>query len=263
MPAVESQQELKDPWILSETPFADHPDEATYDALVTKYQEHIEGLGEEEHLVDDSEDDPASEGYYTTALHYAALRGDKEDFQRLLLCQSEDIDARDQDFLTPMHIAAENGHLQIVNLLAGAGANVNLAAKVFPPSPLPPLSLRPPFALPPLSHLLSPYAGRRTYPSRAWAPLPAPTVPKPAPLFSATYCKPTHPPLATALPPTKDPPLATALPPTKAPQLATALPPTKAPPLATALPPTKALLAGGPSVGRWPLHAPLLAGAHQ
>eukprot|EP00854_Cymbomonas_tetramitiformis_P024636 gene24636-29968_t len=129
MPAVESQQELKDPWILSETPFADHPDEATYDALVTKYQEHIEGLGEEEHLVDDSEDDPASEGYYTTALHYAALRGDKEDFQRLLLCQSEDIDARDQDFLTPMHIAAENGHLQIVNLLAGAGANVNLAAK--------------------------------------------------------------------------------------------------------------------------------------
>jgi hypothetical protein len=45
----------------------------------------------------------------------------------LLLREGADIDAATHDGVTPLHVAAENGHYKILELLIESGANVNAA----------------------------------------------------------------------------------------------------------------------------------------
>lgn len=64
----------------------------------------------------------------TTALHVAAFYG-RVDIVRQLVCEGEDVEARDQDGATPVWLAALMGHLDVVECLAEHGANLNAVAK--------------------------------------------------------------------------------------------------------------------------------------
>lgn len=58
-----------------------------------------------------------------TPLHYAALDGDLDAIERLLV--TEDVDVRDNDDWTPLHFAANRGHSAAVQRLLDAGADID------------------------------------------------------------------------------------------------------------------------------------------
>lgn len=60
-----------------------------------------------------------------TALHYAAAKGDNK-IVRMLLDQSADLDARSPTHITPLMMAARNGHIYTVKLLHEKGADATL-----------------------------------------------------------------------------------------------------------------------------------------
>lgn len=60
-----------------------------------------------------------------TALHYAAAKGNSEIVQ-LLLDKRADINARSPTHITPMMMAARNGHIYTVKLLLDRGADASL-----------------------------------------------------------------------------------------------------------------------------------------
>ena len=63
------------------------------------------------------------EKYEWTALHWAVRRGQVENVRNLI--NREDIEARDFQGRTPLHIAVLSGHDALVELLLRNGANVN------------------------------------------------------------------------------------------------------------------------------------------
>lgn len=91
-----------------------------------------EGEDDDEELDSQQEDDKALVRVFnpkrTTALHVAAFYG-RVDTVRQLVCEGEDVEARDQDGATPVWLAALMGHLDIVECLAEYGANLNAVAK--------------------------------------------------------------------------------------------------------------------------------------
>eukprot|EP00124_Ichthyophonus_hoferi_P003236 Ihof_evm9s269 gene=Ihof_evmTU9s269 len=68
----------------------------------------------------------ARDGNGNTALHMAAANGHLNVVQLLLpKCSQADLDAGNEAKSTPLHWAALNGHKEIVMLLCDAGANTN------------------------------------------------------------------------------------------------------------------------------------------
>ena len=62
-----------------------------------------------------------------TALYVAAENGHVAVVQALLQAGANVDAARTTDFWTPLHIAAENGHVAVVKTLQGAGADTDAA----------------------------------------------------------------------------------------------------------------------------------------
>ena len=65
----------------------------------------------------------------TTALHYAALFGDKVDTARVLINAGANIDTLNAESITPLHWAVYFGHLEVARELLSAGADVNAPRK--------------------------------------------------------------------------------------------------------------------------------------
>jgi ankyrin repeat protein len=57
-------------------------------------------------------------------LHYAAYGGHKE-IAELLIAEGADVNAKDEDGVTPLHEAAFGGYKEIAELLIAKGADVN------------------------------------------------------------------------------------------------------------------------------------------
>eukprot|EP00123_Amoebidium_parasiticum_P020567 comp5257_c0_seq1/m.1292 comp5257_c0_seq1/g.1292 ORF comp5257_c0_seq1/g.1292 comp5257_c0_seq1/m.1292 type:complete len:173 (-) comp5257_c0_seq1:49-567(-) len=67
------------------------------------------------------------DGNGNTALHMAAANGHAEVVQLLLTkCTRDDVNATNEPKNTPLHWAALNGHRQICELLVKAGADINV-----------------------------------------------------------------------------------------------------------------------------------------
>ena len=62
-----------------------------------------------------------------TVLHVAALHGDHQ-CVRVVLRVDVEVDATNLQHKTPLHLAVEAGHLEVVKLLLEAGAHVDLRA---------------------------------------------------------------------------------------------------------------------------------------
>lgn len=62
---------------------------------------------------------------HRTALHDAAESGDVKYVASLLLERDVQLDARDSNGLTPLYLAAQSGHAEIVSSLLAEGASVN------------------------------------------------------------------------------------------------------------------------------------------
>ena len=71
----------------------------------------------------------------TTRLHLAAGKGDKTGAQACLQA-GDPIDQPDQHGNSALHIAAKGGHGELIQMLAGARANVNLQATTTGATPL-------------------------------------------------------------------------------------------------------------------------------
>jgi ankyrin repeat protein len=65
----------------------------------------------------------ADASYQWTALHWAARHGQTEQVRTLL--EQGDLEARDLQGRTPLHIAVLSGHEAVVDVLIEAGADVN------------------------------------------------------------------------------------------------------------------------------------------
>ncbi|GAB9473706.1 hypothetical protein Gpo141_00010854 [Globisporangium polare] len=87
-----------------------------------------DGLGKQEENDDEEALVRVFNPKHTTALHVAAFYG-RVDIVRQLVCEGEDVEARDQDGATPVWLAALMGHLDVVECLAEHGANLNAVAK--------------------------------------------------------------------------------------------------------------------------------------
>jgi len=68
-----------------------------------------------------------------TPLHQAAFYGQKEVVE-LLIAKGADVNAKEEDGWTPLHFAAMEGHTKVAELLITAGADVN--AKFYDETPL-------------------------------------------------------------------------------------------------------------------------------
>jgi len=64
-----------------------------------------------------------------TALHLAAMDGHEEMVRELIGKQSADVNARDSNGATPLHLAASHGHKQVVAALLAGGADPALTDK--------------------------------------------------------------------------------------------------------------------------------------
>lgn len=64
-----------------------------------------------------------------TALHDAAESGDAAFVASLLLERDSQLDARDSNGLTPLYLAAQSGHAEIVSSLLAAGASANAVGR--------------------------------------------------------------------------------------------------------------------------------------
>jgi len=59
-----------------------------------------------------------------TELHYAAVEGRLGDVERLVL-SGEDVSAVDKMMMTPLHLACQQGHAEVAQVLLEAGAAVD------------------------------------------------------------------------------------------------------------------------------------------
>jgi len=66
----------------------------------------------------------AKEENGVTPLHQAAFYGQKEVVE-LLIAKGADVNAKEEEGWTPLHFAAEGGHKEVAELLIAAGADVN------------------------------------------------------------------------------------------------------------------------------------------
>ncbi|XP_076812155.1 uncharacterized protein LOC143459076 isoform X2 [Clavelina lepadiformis] len=62
--------------------------------------------------------------YGLTALHHASLRGNVACVKKLLECRGISIEATDKQQMTPLHIAAVYGHVDVAKILISSGANI-------------------------------------------------------------------------------------------------------------------------------------------
>jgi uncharacterized protein len=58
-------------------------------------------------------------------LHQAAVAGNADDVARLISDEGEDVAATDRALLTPLHVAAQQGHLEAARALLDGGAPVD------------------------------------------------------------------------------------------------------------------------------------------
>jgi len=72
--------------------------------------------------------DSFDDAFLKTALHQAAMRGQKEVVE-LLLAKGAEVNARDRGCYTPLHYASQRGHKEITELLIAKGSNVNAQNK--------------------------------------------------------------------------------------------------------------------------------------
>ena len=77
-----------------------------------------------DHLISKRPDDVNIKGYYGTPLH-AALGGAHADIAQWLLGYCVDVDVRDYEDVTLLHLAAYHGFFDIVRTLVGRNANIN------------------------------------------------------------------------------------------------------------------------------------------
>jgi ankyrin repeat protein len=61
-----------------------------------------------------------------TPLHIAAQNGQLDVVRLLLASQQIDVNARDQQGSTPLHLASEKGHVEVVQLLVAHGARLDV-----------------------------------------------------------------------------------------------------------------------------------------
>jgi ankyrin repeat protein len=91
-----------------------------HDAAAAGDLEKVKALLKENPDLVSSKDDKAGE----TALHFAAVKGNKE-VAEFLLTKRAEVDAKEIDGETPLHLAAEMGHRDVVELLLTNKANIN------------------------------------------------------------------------------------------------------------------------------------------
>ena len=60
-----------------------------------------------------------------TTIHEAAIRGDLDAVQTFISKEPATVNSRDNEGRTPMHCAARNGHLKVIQCLIKNGANIN------------------------------------------------------------------------------------------------------------------------------------------
>lgn len=75
-------------------------------------------------VVPSDPNEPVDEKKESLSLHAAVVKGDKEEVEKLL--KTEDVNGRDENDMTPIHLAASNNHPEVVEVLAKhPGINVN------------------------------------------------------------------------------------------------------------------------------------------
>ncbi len=72
-------------------------------------------------------------GCATTSIHEAAGLGDLEKVRALISADPAMVNARKDNGATPLWIAAQNGHLEVLKMLLDKGANLNVDAQGLTP----------------------------------------------------------------------------------------------------------------------------------
>ncbi|XP_077977581.1 uncharacterized protein LOC144433145 [Glandiceps talaboti] len=77
-----------------------------------------------QYLVSKGADINAKDIYYSTPLHFTAMRGNDLATRELLQCKGIDIESKDQQQMTPLHVACMHENTSVAQHLLDSGANV-------------------------------------------------------------------------------------------------------------------------------------------
>jgi beta-mannanase len=72
-----------------------------------------------------------------TELHKACAKGDEEKVRSLVLDQGANIEAQNDDWMTPLQVAVLKNKINVAKVFIGAGANVEAQCKAWGKSQLP------------------------------------------------------------------------------------------------------------------------------